>query len=41
MTRADGWTVGYRIVAERTVDGVAPWVTDTEWRGMAEAVIYP
>ncbi len=41
LTRADGWTVGYRIVAERTATGIIPWVSDSAWNEMADAVIFP
>ncbi|MFQ5420365.1 MAG: hypothetical protein ACE5EY_08375, partial [Anaerolineae bacterium] len=41
LTRADGWTIGYRIVGQKSGDDVTPWVPDSAWHEMADRVIYP
>ncbi len=37
--RYDGWTIGYRIVGERTVSGVEPWVSPETWEAIQDSVL--
>lgn len=41
LKRPDGWTIGYRVVGERTADGVRPWLPPAEWALIEDQVILP
>lgn len=41
LMRADGWTIGYQIVAEKNEAGVIPWVSASVWNEIVETVIFP
>lgn len=39
--RGDGWIIGYRIVGERTAEGVRPWVSPEHWAEIEGQVVLP
>ena len=39
LHRGDGWPLGYRIVGERTGDGLTPWVSAADWAAMRDDVL--
>ena len=41
ILRDDGWTIGYRVVGERSADGVIPWVSSDVWATIKDDVVMP
>jgi hypothetical protein len=42
ILRDDGWTIGYRIVGQRTADGaITPWVSSERWAEVSSQVVLP
>ena len=41
VRRYDGWIIGYRVVGERTADGIDPWVDAATWAELADQVVSP
>ncbi len=41
ILRDDGWTIGYRVVGERSADGAIPWVSDDVWATIKDDVVMP
>jgi hypothetical protein len=41
ILRGDGWIIGYRIVGERTAEGVRPWVSPERWAEIEGQVVLP
>ena len=41
LYRYDDWTIGYRVVGERTATGVIPWVSADVWNQIKGDVIMP
>jgi len=41
VVRGDGWTIGYRIVAERNAAGMVPWVSPERWAEIEGQVLMP
>jgi len=41
LTRADGWTIGYRIVGQKSGEDVVRWISDSAWNEIADQVIFP
>ena len=41
LTRADGWTIGYRVVGERNGEDVTPWISAEAWAAVEDQIIYP
>jgi hypothetical protein len=41
ILRSDGWTIGYRIVGQRTAEGVTPWVSPERWAEIEGQVLTP
>lgn len=41
IRRYDGWTIGYRVVGERTADGVIPWVGPDVWSRIEGDLVMP
>jgi hypothetical protein len=39
--RSDGWTIGYRIVGQRSAEGVMPWVSPERWAEIEGQVLTP
>jgi hypothetical protein len=41
ITRGDGWPIGYRIVGQRTDEGVTPWVSPQRWAEIESQILLP
>ena len=42
VLRGDGWTIGYRVVGQRTEEGaIVPWVDPEMWTQIQDQVVLP
>ncbi len=41
VRRYDDWIIGYRIVGERTAQGIEPWVDEETWADIQDEIIMP
>jgi hypothetical protein len=41
ILRSDGWTIGYRIVGQRTAEGVRPWISAERWAEIEGQLLMP